>query len=130
VFIVGGGTGTANLPTGAAGSFVSMFNSLVNANEAFVNVAVPVAGTLSNLDVRLNGTVGAAPRSYTFNVRVNGVDVGTPTCTISGALTSCTDAVTSVAVGAGDLVSIRVVPSATAPTARMMRWSARFSATP
>jgi hypothetical protein len=127
---VGGGTGTTNLATGAI-RFVSMFNSHSNASEAAVNVAVPVAGILSNLDVRLDGAVGAAPRSYTFNIRINGVDAGTPTCVIPGpTATSCADAVTSVAVAAGDLVSIRVVPSATAPTGRTMRWSARFSATP
>jgi hypothetical protein len=128
-FVVGGGTGAANLANGAIRS-VSMFNSNSSATEAAVNVAIPVAGVLSNLDVRLDGTVGAAPRSYTFNIRINGVDAGNPTCTISGASTSCTDALTSVAVAAGDLVSIRVVPSATNPTARPMRWSARFSATP
>jgi hypothetical protein len=107
-----------------------MFNSSVNATEAAVNVSIPVAGILSNLDVRLDGTAGAGARSYTFNIRINGVDTGNPSCVISGALTSCSDPLTSVAVAAGDLVSIRVVPSATAPTARPMRWSARFSATP
>jgi hypothetical protein len=91
-----------------------------------------VAGTLSNLDVRLNGDVGNEPRSYTFNIRIDGVDAGNPMCTIAGpSATTCTDALTSVAVPAGALVSIRVAPSSLPqPSARRMRWSARFSATP
>jgi hypothetical protein len=105
-----------------------VFSSNSNATEAAVNVVFPVAGILTNLDVRLDGTPGAS-RSYAFNVRIGGVDAGNPACTITGSSTSCADAVTSVAIPAGSLVSIRVVPSGT-PTGRTMRWSARFSATP
>jgi hypothetical protein len=108
-----------------------MFNSTLNATESAVDVAIPVGGTLSNFDVRLNGAVGAAPRSYAFNIRINGQDAGNPTCTIPGpTASSCADTLTSVTVAAGDLLSIRVVPSTPAPTARTMRWSARFSASP
>jgi hypothetical protein len=111
--------------------FVSAFNSSLNATETLASVVFPVAGTLSNFDVRLDGAVGnAATRMYTFNIRINGVDVSMPTCQIIGTTaTTCSDAVTSVTVNAGDLVSVRVVPSGT-PTARAMRWTARFSAAP
>src|SRR5262245_26312147 len=127
-FIVGGGTGNTNLSSSAT-RFVPMFSSNSNASEAAVNVAVPVAGTLSNLDVRLDGAAGAST-PYTFNIRINGGDAGNAACTITGATaTSCTDAVTSMAVAAGDLLSIRVVPSSN-PTQRRMRWSAKFSAGP
>ena len=65
-FIVGGSTGTANLSNSAA-RFVPVFSSNSSASEAAVSVVFPVAGTLSNLDVRLDGTAGASPRAYTFS---------------------------------------------------------------
>jgi hypothetical protein len=123
-FIIGGGTGTTNLATGAT-RFVSMFNSALNASNTAVEVAVPVAGSITSLDVRLNDTAGAAPRSYMFAVSVNGV-ASTVACSISGAATSCASA-NSVAVVAGDRISIQVTPSSPAPTGRTMRWSAQFT---
>jgi len=127
VVILGGGSGSTNLQTGNT-NYVSMFNSYRSATESDVEQVMPVAGTLSNLYVRLDGTAGAAAsgRSYTFTVRKNTADTAV-TCTILETATSCSDATNSVAFSAGDLISVKSVPSATAPTARAMRWSATFA---
>ena len=125
--IVAGGTGTSNL-SGSATRFVGALYSNVNANESAVDQVMTVAGLLSDLYVRLDGSPGGTS-SYTFTVRKNGLDA-TLTCAISGASTSCSDTnpANSVSFSAGDLISVKSVPSATNPTARSMRWTAKFSA--
>jgi hypothetical protein len=127
-FIVGGGTGTQNLSAGAD-RFVPMLNSLSTATESAAQQAVPIAGTLSKLQTRLDGNAGAASsgKSYVVTVRKNGVSTGV-TCTILETATTCSDIANTVAFAAGDLISVLVTPSASNPTARAMHWSAQFSA--
>jgi hypothetical protein len=126
--IVGGGTGTQELSAGAA-SFVPMFDSLRSPDETAVQQQVPFAGTLSRLHVRLDGTAGASGSGefYTFTIRLNGSDTAV-TCTILETATNCSDSVNTVLFNAGDLLSLGVVPSASNPTTRAMRWTAQFSA--
>ncbi len=89
---------------------------------------MPKAGALSNLFVRLSKNAShAAGGSYTFTVRVNGASpAGTPTCTITGATSSCSDTTHSVTFAAGDLVAIQATPSAPEqPTDNLdVRWAA------
>ena len=124
--IIGGGTGSANLSGGAV-RFVPTFHSDVQATEGMLDQAMPIGGILSDLYVRLEGSPGGST-SYTFTIRKGGLDTGL-TCTISGSATSCsdTDPAHAVTFSAGDLISVRAVPSAANPTARSMRWTAKFA---
>jgi hypothetical protein len=106
-----------------------MLDSARAAAETAVQQAVPVAGTLSLLYVRIDGTAGTAGsgRSYTVTIRLNGTDTSV-SCVILDTATSCSDLSNSVTFAAGDLISVVAVPSAVNPIARTMRWTARFSA--
>ncbi len=129
VQIVGGGTGTTNLSTGAD-TFVPMFDSESGANESAVQQVLPTGGTLSGLRVRLDGIVGpvGSGETYTITMRVNGADTALA-CVLLEATTTCADLADTVTVAADDLVAIRVVPSAPSrPSARSLRWTAQFSA--
>ena len=122
--LIGGGTGSANLSASAT-RFVPLFFSNVNATENVVDQVMAIAGTLANFYVRLDGSPGGAT-SYTLTVRKNGTDT-TLTCVISGSAIACSDTTNSVSFSAGDLISVKSVPSATNPTARAMRWTAKFA---
>jgi len=126
-FIVGGGTGTQNLSSGAD-RFVPIFNSLSTANEDVAQQVVPVAGTLSRLEIRINGTAGGAAsgRFYAFAIRRNGVNTAVG-CTIFETSTSCSDATNVATFAEGDLISVVAMPG-TSPSARGMQWTAHFSA--
>ncbi len=128
-FILGGGTATTNL-TNAANSFVPTFEGFRTATESAMQQALPTAGTLSRLYVRLSGTAGAAGtgRSYTVTIRVNGVNTGV-SCVVLETATGCSNVSNTVTLAAGDLLSVLAVPSAT-PTARTLRWTAQYSAVP
>jgi hypothetical protein len=107
-----------------------MFDSESGANETDVQQAIPVAGSLTALNVRLDGITGppASGDSYTITVRLNGADTGL-TCTISEIARTCADLADTITVAAGDLITIGVIPSSPArPTARSLRWTALFSA--
>jgi hypothetical protein len=122
-FIIGGGTGLSNLARNAD-RYVPMFNAGVSATESETQQFMPVAGTISEFYVNLDGSPGSG-NSYTFVVRKNGAD--TPvTCTISGTDTTGYDLTNSVDFDAGDLISVRVTPFSN-PTARSMRWTAKFT---
>jgi hypothetical protein len=101
-----------------------MSNTGLSATESAVQQTVPMAGTLSEFYVTLNGSPGSG-RGYTFVVRKNGVNT-LVTCTISGTATTGSDVTNSVSFAAGDKISIRVTP-VNNPTARSMSWTAKFS---
>ncbi|MGH9364833.1 MAG: hypothetical protein ACRD1B_06155, partial [Thermoanaerobaculia bacterium] len=97
--------------------------------ESDVEQIMTVSGTLAALNVRLNGSPdnGAGTQSYAFTVRKNGADTSPAvTCTISETATSCSDNTNSASFSAGDLISIKSVPSGT-PAARRMRWTAAYN---
>jgi hypothetical protein len=121
--IIGGGSGANHIGNGT--SYVSLFNANNGADnaEAAVEQVVPLAGTLSLLYVRLDGSPGGG-NSYVFTVRVAGSDTAA-TCTISDGATTCSDLTNSVAIPAGALVSISA-NGISNPTARSMRWTAIF----
>jgi hypothetical protein len=102
---------------------------LIGSNSTESNVAhsVPVSGALTNLNVILNGTIGAAPNSYTFTMRQNSASPATPiTCQVLGPSdTICSDNVNCYLLNAGDTIDLQSVP-ASSPTARQARISAVF----
>jgi len=122
-FIIGGGTGGNNLENNQV-NYVPMFNADRSRDEIDVRQYMPVAGTISNFYVTLDGSPGSG-NSYTFLVRKNGAD--TPvTCTISETDTTGSDLTNSVSFAAGDYISIMVTPASN-PTAAAMSWTAQFS---
>ncbi|HWO41311.1 MAG TPA: hypothetical protein VNO43_05865, partial [Candidatus Eisenbacteria bacterium] len=121
--VIGGGTGSSSL-SGSATRFVPALLANVNSSEEAVNQVLPFNGTLSDFYVRLSGSPGGAT-SYSFTVRINGADT-TLACTVSGAATSCSDTANSVQFSAGDLVSVKSVPSGS-PSSRAMRWTAKLA---
>ncbi len=126
-FIVGGGTGTQTLSY-MSSRFVPLFDSLSATTEATAQQNVPVAGTMSNLRVRLDGAPGfpGSGKSYAITVRKNGADT-LLACAILNAATTCSDDSDTITFSADDLISVRVTPSAS-PTARTVRWTAKFAA--
>ena len=110
-------------------TFFSLFNPpsmIANATEALVQQELTVAGTLSNLRIRLAANNAVSSSTYTFTVRKTGVNTAV-TCQIGNGQSSCVDSTHSVAFLAGDLISISAVPSATQPTDSLdVRWTAKY----
>jgi Collagen triple helix repeat (20 copies) len=128
--VVGGGGDQSGVTNGMGTVFFGPFaDDDASTNEGVVGQVFPVAGSLSNVNVRLT----AAPSigdSYTFTVRAGGSDNGgAQTCTVSGTGTNCSDGTGSVPVAAGDLVSIQATEAGT-PAAAQMHWTAQFTSTP
>jgi hypothetical protein len=123
VFIIGGGTGTSNLDRDDP-RYIPMFNTGRSATESDVQQPMPMAGTVSNFYVILDGSPGNN-NWYTFVVRKKGEDT-LVTCTISDTDTTGSDLTNSVSFAAGEYISIMATP-ASRPTARSMSWTAQFS---
>jgi hypothetical protein len=120
--IIGGGTGLYDLDRNST-RYVPMFNTGTSATESDVQQSMPMAGTVSNFYVTLDGSPGNN-NWYTFVICKNGID--TPvTCTISGMDTLGSDITNSVSFAAGDYISIRVTPTSN-PTVRSMCWTAKL----
>ena len=98
-----------------------MFDSQVDATEANVLQSMPIAGTMTNLFIRLDAAPSGT-KSYTFTVRKNGADTSL-TATITGAATSGSNVVNSVSYSSGDTISVKASPTS-APTAGAMKWTA------
>lgn len=84
---------------------------------------VSTPGTIKNLMVKLDGSPGAG-KSYTFTLMKNGIAQAL-SVTISDTDTQGADTTNEVAVSAGDLITLRCIPSGT-PTARYARYSCVF----
>jgi len=67
----------------------------------------PQAGTIGNLQVRTTG-VGGVASAYTVKI-YNGSTASTVTCAIDAATSSCSDAVHTLSIAQGDLISVQVV---------------------
>ena len=88
----------------------------------------PVPGDMSNLYVRLDNSPGGTD-SYTFTVRKNGSTQGLPVKLSDPRPPAwIIDPVHSVSFEDVDLISLKkAVPSTPSPSARSMRWSAKFA---
>lgn len=73
--------------------------------EAPVKTLQQVAGTIQNFAVTLSANAGSSTLAFVF--RDNGVSQGV-TCSITGAVNSCSDTTHSFAQSAGDLTDIQV----------------------
>jgi hypothetical protein len=101
-------------------------NAAGNATRSNKDQVIPTGGTIRDLYVETDGAPGAT-KSYDFTFILNGVDQ-TLTCQISGTNTECNDTTHTVTVVAGDLVSMKSVPTNT-PTAKIARWGFKWAPT-
>lgn len=122
---IGPNTGATNWSS-IGGGTASAVN--FNTTEPPSQVIVPCVGTLSNLYCLISTAPGAA-KSWTFTLVKNGVDTGL-TCQISGAAAvTANDTVNTVAVVAGDTLSLKIVPAGTPSAVGMVSFSMLFTAT-
>ncbi len=143
--IIGGGTHDVDLDD-TTDRFVPMFYGSSNSDETLVQQAMTVKGIVSDFYVFLEATpeFNATTDRYEFTVRIDpgpaggGDDIDTDVgatdanpCTIDGVAEAigrfwCADLVDTHCFDAGDLISIKAHPES-APTARTMRWTAKFT---
>lgn len=87
-------------------------NSANSATEGEVRQVCPTAGTLKNLYISLSIDPGTSPDAYTYTLRKNGADT-TLTCTIVADNTTGNDTAHTVAVVAGDVLTMSIAPVST-----------------
>lgn len=104
---------TASNPSNAAVNYALPTSGVNNwnANEGSHKAPWAAAGTLANFYVRASVAPGGVAQ-YVYTVRKNGVDTGM-TVTMSGVNTLVSDTTHTVAVVAGDLISISATPTGT-----------------
>jgi hypothetical protein len=93
-------------------------------SESVVAFPLPsTGGNLTGFQVQQRGgsNSGGGTQSYTYTLMRNGTAVAGISCQISENSTSCSSA-GSIAVAAGDVVSLRAAPSGN-PTARSVTWA-------
>ena len=121
--VIGGGTTTVNPPNNAV-SYMGPFE-MGNSNvEGTVSMAFPVSGTISHLQVFVQGSPGAG-KSWTLTIRVAGTN-SSVTCTITGAATRCSDLVNTAAITANQTLSVRISPTG-GPGSKPLHWRAIVS---
>jgi hypothetical protein len=76
--------------------------------ETEKRLVMPISGTLKNLYIRLNSTNTTG--NYTFTVFKNGSATGI-TCAVGTTLATCNDTVHTVAIAAGDTISLESDPN-------------------
>lgn len=105
------------------------FNGPLNATEINVSQVIPHALTIDRLFVKVAVAPGAggSGKQYAATLMVNGV-ASALTCTILETATSGSDVSHSVNVVAGDLVSLRWVPTGTPAAPGVVSWFTRQSA--
>lgn len=115
VLLSSGGSNTE----GTSGTFYTSVGgcafSISQTTENVVSTIMAVSGNLKNLYVKMTTAPGGATNRV-FALMVNGVATSL-TCTVTGAATTGSDTSNSVAVVAGDQVSIRDITSGSAATA-------------
>ena len=120
LFIAGIFTDSLNRKLVDVDYYIGMGES--DGNEGKVAIPTPVSGIIGGLQVRTNVASGTGTRGFTFTVYVNGSATGV-TCSISGpSEQNCSDTGNSVAVSAGDRITLRSSPNGN-PAAVSVTWS-------
>lgn len=112
----GNGTGIVTGSTAAVALSTTIYipfggGGLSSTTELNVDIEAPAAATVGNFYVQLSAAPGLG-NSVAFTIRKNGSDTAI-TCTITGTATSANDITHSFSCAAGDLLSIKIVPSGT-----------------
>jgi hypothetical protein len=102
-------------------------NGGVVSTEAVCQIPMSQSGTLQKMYVAA-GNAPAAGQTYTFTARKNGVDTAL-TCQVTSAGATANDTTHSVSYAAGDLLSIKLVTSATSGTANGVNCGLQFVTT-
>ena len=100
-------------------------------DDAHAAQPILIAGTMSNLNIRLDQTEAVAATSYVFTVRKDATTATmadtTLTCTVSGATgTSCSDTRHSVVCLSTDLVDLKMAPTGTPTDHINVSWLVKF----
>lgn len=103
--------GNAGMAGGSTNYFGCSYDSTT---ETDVKFPVPVGGTIKNLYVIADGAITGA-NTATFTVRKNAADQAV-TCVVTGGATTANDTTHAFTVVAGDLLSVKIVLSASAET--------------
>lgn len=114
---------------GAIGQIGDAFDSTTFttlATESKVQQVMPMAGTITRFAVRSSQAPGGSA-SWTYRIRVNGVDTAA-FVTIAGSATSG-EISEPVAVAAGDLLSMSLVPVTSPASTGTRRWTLEFEST-
>lgn len=136
-FAIMGGSGPA-APSNSATTYCTLAGLPTNSgNAAACNTTEPpnyeivgaartmgaISGvTGSGFYVRMESAPGVGT-SYAFTLRVNGATpASSPTCTISGAASTCNDTTHSASLTAGETADLMVVPTGTPGTA-LTQWA-------
>ena len=92
--------------------------------------AVSTAGKISNLYIEQDAVTGDGDDTYTYTLMVNGSPTAL-TCAIVGASASNNDVSHKIDVVAGDLVSLKVVPTTTGTINNTpnVQWTMQFAGT-
>lgn len=93
-------------------TYIGLWDSTTEADSYII---APVAGVLRNLRVRADGTAGAG-QSFTYTVRVNGVDSPVTTSVSGASDITGHDTTRSVSVAAEDVITVKLVTSGAAST--------------
>jgi len=121
--LVGSGANNTSV-SNAVTNYLGLFTETPSTSEAAHQFVIPLDGYLSKLYVQLSGIPGAG-KSYTITVRKNGADTAL-TIPVADSATTNEDLFNRIAVSAGDLIAVSVVPSGT-PTARIVSFSAVYT---
>jgi len=89
---------------------------------------IPTAGSISHLYVKLSEDPGVDPSAFKFTLMI-GAAAQALTCTITADDTTGSDVINSVAVAAGDLVSLRSEPLNAPSESPYVVWGMKFTAT-
>ncbi len=117
------GIATSGAPTRSLSYMGPFLAAAPTASESPAQQAMPVAGTIANLGVRI-GTAPGQGNSYTLTIRKNGIGTGL-TCRIEddgSADTSCLDDAHTVAFAAGDFLTLQVSPGSDPQRWHAARW--------
>jgi len=123
--IISGNTYSTTLSTSATRYLSPMGLATPSATENDYVQVIAVAGTIKNLYCLLSGTPGTG-NDYAFTLMKNG-EATTLTCSIADSATTGNDTTHAITVAAGDLITIRAVPTS-GPTARYVAWGLCFEA--
>jgi len=114
-------------PSNGGTEYISPINGQYFSSTEFNGTCIcTAAGTFSNFKITLQSAPGGG-KSYTFTLRINGVDTAA-VITISGTSTSGTYTATTIALADGDELTIKSVASST-PTASAANISWDFNGT-
>jgi len=121
---------------GGAGTtlyFIPFWACSTSENVEFQSqIIMPTAGTLSKLYCEVNAAPGASGKSRTYNVRLDGVETGTPgnlSTFVTNTETAKSDTTNSIAVIAGSLVSVQAVNANTPAASDGIKVSMVFTPT-